>query len=273
MSDLIDVEKYLLLRNSVSKHKLRSEIEENTNEDYDIEGCNVENELNDKFNRCKDLVGLYGEAVFCYDEDSELIEFDKKFRAREEYLLCISAILINDGYHISEYFEKITAEAIKSYLGDNTKYKFIDILKKSCDFERFCNEELHEKPRHDANKTFRHSDNIRSDIIVWKPLDQVGGKIILLVECKSGQKWKKGFPVNIDMWKNLIEFGAQPIKVFAIADLLVDNSQETLGESSEKGFILDRVRLIRLLANSNNKEIESIRSDIKKLKLEDRIQV
>jgi len=80
-------------------------------------------------------------------------------------------------------------------------------------------------------------------------------------------------PVNIDMWKNLIEFGAQPIKVFAIADLLVNNSQETLYVSSEKGFILDRVRLIRLLASSNNQEIESIRSDIKRLELEDKIQV
>lgn len=193
-------------------------------------------------------------------------------------MLCVSTIIRNDNdwkrNGMSECFEKITAEAIKSYLGDDTKYKFIEFLKKSCDFERFCNEELHEKPRRDADKNFRGSKNIRTDIIAWKPLDldKVGGKIIFLVECKSGKNWDKGLPVNINMWKSLIEF-AQPIKIFAIADLLVDNRQETLLASSEKGFILDRVRLIKLLASSNNQKIESIRSDIKQLKLEDEIQV
>ena len=266
MNDFIKLEENLLEYNSVSKNSLRSKLEnrydEFENEEENPDG--IENKLNDEFDKCLKLVELFGENVFIYDKNEEMISLNENFKAKSEYSLCINCMESNNNKK-AMLFEECSAEALKNYLGENTQYKLIDNTqqKKAIDFEEFCTEELFEKNHPNAERDFKDTKKIpRCDIVVWKSLDKRASKIILLVQCKSGKDWKAGLPVNLRVWKeNFINFACEPMSVYAITDLIDDN-QTLIDRSKEKGLLLDRARIINLLATVETKEIQKIRKKI-----------
>ena len=269
MNDFIELEKKLLHDSPISKHSLRTELErelgeEFNNENEDNEGINsIENQLNDKFGRYLELVDLLGDRVFKYDEIMETITFSDTFIAKPEYLLCLECMGDNNQ-QLSSLFEKCSAEAIKTYLGEGAKYKLIDdVQKQTIDFKKFCDEELFESNHSDTQKDFKDSEKIpRCDIIVWKPLDKMSGKVILLVQCKTGKNWKDSHPVNLRVWtEKLIDFACKPISVYTITDL-IDRNKAFIDQGKEKGLILDRARIIRLLATVGTEEIKKVRKEI-----------
>ena len=273
MSELIDLEKKLLDNNSVCKsdlkHELMSELGDNYNEGEDNDADDsFDNQSNDIFKKYIELVKLFGNKVFVYDKDAETIMFNEKFQAKQEYKFCLACMKKieeqNTRQTMSDLFEECSAEAIKAYLGKNSQYKLIDnAQKQTMDFEKFCSEELFEKNHPNANKNFKDDEQIpRCDIIVWLPLDKMSSKIILLVQCKMGKNWRDGKGVNVPVWeRKLIDFANQPVKVFAITDLITKN-KIFIDKGRELGLIFDRARIIRLLATTETNEIQKIRDKI-----------
>ena len=275
MSELIDLEKKLLDNNSVCKsdlkHELMSDLGDNYNEGEDNDADDsFDNQSNDIFKKYIELVRLFGNKVFVYDKDAETIMFNKNFQAKQEYKFCLACMKIekqNTRKTMSGLFEECSAEAIKAYLGKNSQYKLIDnAQKQTMDFEKFCSEELSEKNLPGANENFKDDEQIpRCDIIVWKPLDNMSSKIILLVQCKSGKNWINGKGVNMKVWeRKLIDFASEPISVFAITDLITKN-KIFIDKGRELGLIFDRARIIRLLATTETNEIQKIRDKITKV--------
>ena len=273
MSELIDLEKKLLDNNSVCKsdlkHELMSDLGDNYNEGEDNDADDsFDNQSNDIFKKYIELVRLFGNKVFVHDKDAETIMFNKNFQAKQEYRLCLACMEAikkqNTRKTMSGLFEECSAEAIKAYLGKNTQYKLIDnAQKQTMDFEKFCSEELSEKNLPNANENFKDDEQIpRCDIIVWQPLDNMSSKIILLVQCKMGKNWINGKGVNVPVWeRKLIDFANQPVKVFAITDLITKN-KIFIDKGRELGLIFDRARIIRLLATTETNEIQKIRDKI-----------
>ncbi len=274
MNNFIELEKNLLLCDSVSKQSLRSEIEgseldEQENDAEQDDG--IESKSNDEFDKYLKLANLFGNDVFIYDKDTETIAFSENFQAKSEYLLCIECMKKIDNKDVrdrmSGLFEECSAEAIKNYLGKDAQYKLIDDTRKqTIDFEKFCSEELFEKNHPNAQENFENNEKIpRCDVVAWKPLDKMSGKIILLVQCKSGKNWKNSTAVNLRLWKeNLIYFTCEPISVYTITDI-IDENESFIDRGKEKGLILDRARIIRLLATAKTDKIEKVRIQIKEL--------
>ena len=289
MDSLIEFEKDLLendfISKTSSKHNIESDVDE---EEDDLEQPGgIENKTNDKFDRYREVADLFGDKVFIYDEIKETVTLSENFKAKLEYLLCIKCMEKMDDEDIrtemSVLFEICSAKAIKNYLGGNSQYRLIDSAQskdknylggnsqyklidsawpKDMNFQEFCTEELFEKSLLGVEENFEnHRKALTSDIIVWQPFDKMNGKIILLVQCKSGINWRKGHPVNLHKWKKLIDFACEPIRVYTITDLIMDN-KESINYRTKKGWILDRARIIRLLADVDNPDMIDIRKDL-----------
>ncbi len=269
MNDLIELEKKLLEIRSISKLDIRRELEDVSNESSNMDNTpEFESQVNDEFKKYKLLAKLFGANVFQYSENELVIEVNPQFKSKPEYLLCLYCIEKSDKKREeTSLFEKIVAEALQQYLGIGSEHRLIDREKEFIDIEKFCREELQERAFSGAQKTFKNSANTpRCDVIVWKKIDNRAGKIVCLVQCKSGKHWEDGHPVNVEMWKKIINFAVAPLPVFAVSDLL--NEDELFSRSSEKGLILDRVRIISLLANVEHDSIKQVRQEIQELGLE-----
>lgn len=256
MSEDVALEKKLLNNEYISKESLRNELTS-----HDDESDVLENKLNDSIKKYKEIVELYNAEVFEFDEENEIFKISDNFKAKNEYLYCLYCM--ENKFRNNEdtlLFEKITAEAIKKYLGKNSQYKLIDNQQDQVSIEEICQKDLSEQAQNNADEKFRN-DNPRCDIISWKKIDNRKGKLIILTQCKSGKKWKDGDPVNLRLWtESLINFTSPPIIAYAITDLLSD--EEITRYSKEKGLIFDRVRIISLLADASNCILSNLRNKI-----------
>lgn len=256
MSDFIELEKALLQKGFVSKHTIEMEMQGELNVGNSNEENDIELSVDDKFKKYKKLAELYGENVFQYNEEEGYIKVREEFQSKQEYQLCLYR-MGRESKEMNKIFEEITLEAIKIYLGKGAKGNLIDNGK--VNIKKFCENELREKPNADIELNFKLG---RCDIIIWKDIDKRSGKVVLLVECKTGKHWREKPPVNIDFWKQNIRFCAEPIKAYAITDLL--EQEDILLYSSEKGIIFDRARIVSLLADAENDKIKKLRKRIEK---------
>jgi hypothetical protein len=265
----IDKEKELLLNTVVSKHDLRREIEDQYDDEKEYGEGYLENILNDKFKIYKNLVDSFGEKVFDFNENTEVIKLNKNFKAKEEYLLCLSLMEIQeDGKRdqMAKYFEEVVAESLVSLFGSNSTYELCDNSRNSS----FSVEELAKKMQENFYRELRNDRKIQEgdgscDIVFWKRIDESPGLISVLVQCKSGRNWQSGLPVADNVWSSLINFTVKPMIAYAITDLL--SIEEIRHQSLRKGMIFDRARIVRLLADSDNSKINAIRRNITSLDL------
>ena len=274
--DFIKLEKKILNNNRpITRKDIEEELDNSHNQynygDFDQSDNEINNQINDQIKQYKKLHKLYSEKVFLLEEDEDFsIHLKEDFKAIAEYKLCLYTC--GDNYSekqrkkASKLFEQITGEAIKNYLGEGAAYKLIDRAEK-INIEEICKNELKEKYHENAQKSFTNQNSpLRTDILAWKKLDHNKGKIICLIECKSGKNWKDKPPVNTDGWKGIIQFIAEPVKFFAITDLLEDE-KDFLDRGKEKGIILDRTRILSLLVNLETEEIKKIRKEINDLNI------
>ena len=271
-SNYLESEKELLLQGEISVQSIRSKLDGMADEDRTGQ---LEAEISDEFKRCKNLARIFGEAVFKVDDSSKVIRINENFKAKKEHMLCLLAMTTKDEEkkeRIGKLFEKIVGKSVQSYLGNSARFINIDPLDK-IDFEKFCEEDLFEEHQTKFNEKLEKLP--RCDLIAWKPFsnsfDKRPSKLILLIQCKSGKKWRKGHPVNQRSVKEqIINFAAEPIIVYAITDMIT--KEEMLQYSKEKGMIFDRVRIISQLADVDDDEIKEIRKEIKKIKPEEDLE-
>lgn len=271
---MIELEKKLLSGVEINKFSIRSEIEDSHNENFEDDYSPVEDEVNNKFNQYIKLAELFGDDVFFYDRNSETIKLAPTFKAENEHLFCLYCMELKGSHadgDISDLFEKITAESLNALLGNDCQYVFCDkgkhgdfSVKELADImgERFIRE-----LKHDRNS--QEGDGC-CDIIFWKEIDNRAGKIVFLIQCKSGKKWQEGKGVEKRLWQDLIRFSTEPMIAYATTDLL-QNNEKMNSQTLTKGLIFDRARIIRLLSSADNKQLETIRKKIEQLSLKGKI--
>ena len=100
------------------------------------------------------------------------------------------------------------------------------------------------------------------DVISWRPLDSRPGQVILLVQCAAGEKWHdKTNDINLDVWKKLVDFAANPVKALAFPSVYITSTAEQekrwIAYSWAGGILLDRLRIASWFPRSTRSPIWS----------------
>ena len=250
----LEKEKKLLEKGEISIQEIRDEL----TDEYDDTDEYRESKISDEFKKYKTICDTFGEKIFTYDDKTKTITLNEKSKSESkmEHLFCIHLLENTVEQETTKIFENLVAESLKSYLGDESEYEIVDDFKER---DIFC--KLNEEKGINIDNTKKI--NPRCDLICWKTLDERVGKIVLLVQCKSGKKWRKGKGVNIRGIETIIDFASNPIPVYAITDLL--SPEDIYKESKEKGLILDRKRIVLLLSKKESSKIMEIREKISEI--------
>ena len=233
----------------------------------------IDCEISDEWNAYRKLVETFENRIFEYCKLEEVTKIRDGIKSINEYVLCLMLQQNNKKIKktieqdLTHLFEEISGECLAAYLGEGAKYKLID--NSDFDFEKFCRDELLEEVESNTNSKFKTSIP-RCDLIVWKPIDNRTGKIILLAQCKTGKNWKQGIPVNIKFFQVISSTSTDFLKVYTISDFITN--QEMVEYSTEKGLIFDRFRIVSILSKVSNSKLDIIRSKIKGYKLEQYLQ-
>lgn len=144
---------------------------------------------------------------------------------------------------LSKLFERLATVAMKRYLrrsiniGSPREGRMPRSLRQSLQlFCDFSNEVMSDKPE------IRHyAKDEGTDIIAWNPIDARSGQLVMLVQCTIEKNWPRSTDkININTWKNIVNFAATPCK--ALAFPYVSRSQWKIW-STRGGVLFDRLRL------------------------------
>jgi hypothetical protein len=189
---------------------------------------------------------LYGDEP-PYQVDSREIISKIDWQNFPEYLLCV--ILSIDGAAenscaTGKLFEKISCEAVKSYLGGNAIIYGFPHKQTLEEIASILNE------RFNYNPTSNFKDR-GVDIIAWKSFDDSRkSQMVGLFQCAAGYNWKKKLlEVPIDAWRCYISWSSTlPFKGF-VTPVVID--EEVFHETTlAGGLMIDRPRIYRYLKNA-----------------------
>lgn len=155
-----------------------------------------------------------------------------------------STKLINkDKRTVSKLFERLATVAMKRYLMQSINIgspregrmpkSLYQSLQLFCDFTK---ETMRVKPE------IRHyAKDEGVDVIAWNPVDNRPGQLIMLVQCTIEKKWYRSTEkINVDTWKNIVNFVANPCKALAFPYVCSSQWKEF---STRGGVLFDRLRL------------------------------
>jgi hypothetical protein len=86
------------------------------------------------------------------------------------------------------------------------------------------------------------------DAATWLPFeDGRGAYLHLLVQCATGPDWaEKLHDIDIDVWRGHINWGVEPVRIFAVPTVIWLPESKWIRTSQKGGLILDRPRLMEL---------------------------
>ena len=86
------------------------------------------------------------------------------------------------------------------------------------------------------------------DAVAWKCFtDARYTKVVLLANCSTGANWNSKLgELSLNKWKRMIDFGCDPIPVFAVP--WIPNQEDWSNIVDYGHMVLDRVRVAALLA-------------------------
>ena len=144
---------------------------------------------------------------------------------------------------LSKLFERLATAALKRYLTRSINIgspregrmprSLFQSLELFCDFS---NEVMRERP-----EITHYAKDEGVDVIAWNPIDVRSGQVVLLIQCTIEKNWPRSTnKINLDTWKNIVNFAATPSK--ALAFPYVCRSQWK-NWSTRGGILFDRLRL------------------------------
>ena len=87
------------------------------------------------------------------------------------------------------------------------------------------------------------------DVVSWIPFpDTRTGKIVVLTQCAAGHNWKGKVAVSIRAWEQYIHWAVRPTMAFSVPCIISD--REWHDQSSDKGMLVDRIRLMNAMPES-----------------------
>jgi hypothetical protein len=108
-------------------------------------------------------------------------------------------------------------------------------------------------PKHEKADDFQDAG---VDIIAWKNFDKRKGQIVFLIQCASGQNWrKKGGDISSKLWHELVFWTVSPIKILAFPYAFDFNSPQAQKDwhfyAYDSGLLMDRMRLSNFCASKS----------------------
>jgi hypothetical protein len=169
------------------------------------------------------------------------------------YKIClILSIFGSSERKMQDYFEEICCHAINEYIGGISEifaWRDGNVADKMSALAVRMNEVRGRDPL-GADK------DCGVDVVSWKPfVDGRSGQMILLTQCASGQNWIGKRPVPQKRWVQYFHWAVNPTVAFAIADFV--SPTKWLDQNCELGLFFDRVRLVNLLNDKQNGELEA----------------
>ena len=166
------------------------------------------------------------------------------------FLLLMSADGLPGRRHGPRFFEELVTAALGRYLvGESLRFGFPHREPVPSHPDKAVNYLAHQinQPRIHTRKIRWREKDMGVDAVAWKLFsDRKRSKIVLLANCSTGANWKSKLgELSIDKWRRMIDFGSDPVRVFAVP---WTPDPEDWAEITDYGHIvLDRTRAASLL--------------------------
>jgi len=183
---------------------------------------------------------LYGDKP-PYKIFSGYMEATRSWKERPEYIACLLWSLRGNTTEttiVGKLFERLSGEAAKKYLSGNL---IIYGHPAKHSISRIANA-MKEKFSKEPAKRYKDRG---VDLVVLKDFDDDRvSKVILLLQCASGQNWKtKVGTLPHNTWDYYINWGCRPLCGFTVPVVIRDDEMWDI--STEAGLLIDRSRIYR----------------------------
>lgn len=176
-----------------------------------------------------------------------------------EYMVCLIFALEGnpaEPLRSGTLFERITNEAIRSFLGGDSLAVGFPTTMAVEDMASALGEKYVTDPPW-------YSQDRKLDVVAWKPFeDQRASQVIVLIQCAAGHNWpSKKAELCLDAWCKYIHFACRPIKGFAIP-VIISDPVKLEDHSTDAGLIIDRARIYRNMIKASLRDT-ALREDLK----------
>ena len=148
---------------------------------------------------------------------------------------------------VQDLFERITNEALRVSFSANSMvfgYRGRGIGENTRDLANTVKEKFVKEPA-------RRFKDRGVDVVSWVQFaDQRTGKFVVLTQCAAGHNWKGKVAVPLRAWEQYIHWAVRPTTAFSVPCIISD--REWHDQSSEKGMLIDRVRLLNAVPDRPN---------------------
>ena len=167
------------------------------------------------------------------------------------FLLLLSADSLPGQRNGARHFEEVVTAALARYLdGESLRFGFphrAPVPSHPEDAVNYLATRIGQRRLFTRQVKSREKD-MGVDAVAWKRF--AGGrptKVVLLANCSTGANWKSKLgELSTDKWKRMIDFGCDPVQVFAVP--WVPSREEWADIVDYGNMVLDRVRVASLLA-------------------------
>ena len=230
--------------------------------------------IKDAFRQMRYRVGAFGDSYpFRLSEESGVLfrHKDITYRHKLYIFLLISSNLRffsrSERNKITSGFEAVSSIALKSYLiekaqvhifgknilGEDSRYKG-----KKLEKIKLLAQDLREQTTFQSEEQFSEHDtgDAGLDIVAWVPIgDDAQSFLIILAQCACTLNWvTKQYSASYDSWSPFIRFTARPNNMIFIPFCFRGaNGGWYQYHDVKKSILVDRLRLIKLLENYDNR--------------------
>ena len=167
------------------------------------------------------------------------------------FLLLLSADGLPGQETGRRLFEEVTTAALAEYLtGKSLRFGFphrAPVPSHPNDAVDYLAAQIGQ-PRVDGRRVRKYEKDMGLDAVAWKPFtDGRHTKVVLLANCSTGANWNSKLgELSISKWKRMINFGCDPILVFAVPWIPSHEDWEDIVDYGH--IVLDRARVASLLS-------------------------
>ena len=166
------------------------------------------------------------------------------------FLLLMSADGLRGSATGRRHFEQVITAALGRYLkGECLRFGFphrTPVPSHPNEAVGFLAEQIGQ--RRIFTRQVKHSEkDMGVDAVAWKRFaDSLPTKLVLLANCSTGANWKSKLgELSIEKWKRMIDFGCDPVRVFAVPWIPSEEDWKDIVDFGN--MVLDRSRAASLL--------------------------
>lgn len=161
-----------------------------------------------------------------------------------------------------KYFERISKEIFKTYIGGEALILWFPDWAASWLKEKIDDLSIKINEKRWAQDPLPTDKDGKLDLVIYKPIDTRSNKLVVLVQCASGNNWATKLPeVSLKKWMYYVNFSGETIKGFTIP-IVIDDAAVFYNKSLECWILLDRARLYRIGSRVTSLTDSSLEADL-----------